>query len=115
MTTFLSREVREGLEQARKRAARRSSRLRLRVDGETWPVLRLWDGGFALEADEAPHLRGLVDLYDGGRHLSQCLIVASAQEGGEMHYEFKRITAAHDSAPVDFARDDDAPTALIGP
>ncbi|MTJ05470.1 MAG: hypothetical protein FH759_12355 [Sediminimonas qiaohouensis] len=115
MSTFLSREVQQGLEEARKRELKRSSRLRIMVDDQTWPVLRLWDDGFALEVEEAPHLRGLVDLYDGARHLSQCLIIASAEEGGEMHYEFKRITAAHDSAPLDFARDEDAPVALIGP
>ena len=87
---------------------------------------RLWDvrvpleaqfslarpGGFALDADDAPHLRGLVDLYDGARHMSQCLIVASAEEAGEMVYEFKRETPALDAAPLDYQRDPDAPVAL---
>ncbi len=114
MSTFLSREVQQGLEEARKRERKRSNRLRIRVDEQVWPILRLWDDGFVLEAEEAPHLRGLVDLYDGARHLSQCLIIASAEDGGEMHYEFKRTTAAHDKAPLDFARDEDAPVALIG-
>ncbi|MDJ0628053.1 MAG: hypothetical protein QNJ44_07310 [Rhodobacter sp.] len=115
MSEYLPKEVRKGLEMARKRALRRKSRLKVRVGDETWPVLRFWEDGFALDAGTAPHLRGRIDLFDGGRHLYQCLIVASAEEAGEMVYEFKRNTAAVDAAPLDFARDEDAPTALIGP
>lgn len=113
MSEFLPKEVREGLEHARKRDRARKSRLRLRVGDETFTVLRLWDKGFALDAEDAPHLRGLVDLYDGARHLSQCLIVASAEEAGQMVYEFKRSTAATDRAPLDYSRDENAPVALI--
>ncbi len=68
----------------------------------------------SVEEENAPQLRGLVDLYDGSRHLSQCLIVASEAEGGEMRYEFKRSTAASDSAPIDFYRAPDAPVGLLG-
>jgi len=55
-----------------------------------------------------------VDLYDGSRHLYQCLIVASEEEGDEMRYEFKRNTPAVDSAPLDFERGANKPVALIG-
>lgn len=115
MSEFLPREVREGLEKARRRALRKKSRLRLRVGEETFTVLRYWESGFALDREDAPHLRGLVDLYDGGRHLAQCLIVASSEEGDEMQFEFKRSTAAVDRAPLDFERDENAPVALLGP
>ena len=98
MTDFLPKEVREGLEQARKQALRKKSRLRVHADEQVFPVLRFWEGGFALEAENAPHLRGLVDLYDGARHLYQCLIVASEEEDGEMIYEFKWHTEAVDKA-----------------
>jgi len=67
-----------------------------------------------VDLQDAPQLRGLVDLYDGSRHLYQCLIVASEEEGGEMRYEFKRNTRAVDSAPLDFERDANKPVALIG-
>ena len=40
-----------------------------------------------------PSLRGLVDVYDGARHIFQCLIVASTVENGEIVCEFKRSTA----------------------
>lgn len=114
MTTFLPKEVREGLEAARKLAARRKSRLRVAVGNEAYPVIEYRAGGFALEIENAPRLRGLVDLYDGGRHLYQCLIVASEEDGPLMRYEFKRSTRATDRAALDFARDETAPVALIG-
>ncbi|OIP83101.1 MAG: hypothetical protein AUK37_07855 [Rhodobacterales bacterium CG2_30_65_12] len=113
MTTFLPKEVREGLETARKRDLKRKARLRVAVGDAVFPVLEFRAGGFALDIDNAPKLRGLVDLYDGARHLSQCLIVAAEAEGGLMRYEFKRSTAATDTAPLDFARDETAPVALL--
>lgn len=113
MFEFLPKEVREGLDLARKQKLKRKSRLRVCAGGQSFTILRYWDAGFALDAEEAPHLRGLVDVYDGSRHLSQCLIVASEQDAGEMVFEFKRATAAADRAPVDYERAD-GPVALIG-
>lgn len=113
MIEFLPKEVRAGLEMARKADQRKKSRLRVKVGEEMFTILRYWDEGFALDQEDAPHLRGLVDVYDGARHMSQCLIVASAEEGGEMVYEFKRATAAMDHAPLDYLRDETAPIALI--
>jgi len=113
MSEFLPEAVRKGLEDARVAMLRRSSRLCIHDGDRIHRVLRLWDGGFALEAKDAPRLRGFVDLYDGPRHLYQCLIVASRSEQGEMIYEFKWNTAVQDHPPVDFVRADDAPVALI--
>ena len=113
MSDFLPKEVREGLELARKRALQKKSRLRVHTDDEVYPVLRFWEDGFSLDAEDAPHLRGLVDLYDGARHLYQCLIVASSEEAGEMVYEFKWHTEAVDKPPLDFYRDENAPVALL--
>jgi hypothetical protein len=110
---FLPENVRAGLEAARKRDAKRRARLRVRVGDETYPVLRIWDTGFALDAEEVPHLRGLVDLYDGSRHLMQCLIVASVEDRGELVCDFKWTRAAADRPPVDFAEDENAPAALL--
>ena len=113
MSDFLPKEVREGLEAARKADKARKSRLRVHAGEDVFPVLRSWNGGFALDAEGAPHLRGLVDLYNGGVHLYQCLIVASGEENGEMIYEFKRNTAAVDKVPLDYYRDEAAPVALL--
>ena len=114
MTTFLPREVAEGLEAARKQALRKKSRLRVQAGTKIFTVLKYWDSGFLVDLQDAPQLRGLVDLYDGSRHLYQCLIVASEEEGDEMRYEFKRNTPAVDSAPLDFERGANKPVALIG-
>ena len=114
MTTFLPKEVAEGLEAARKQALGKKRRLRVQAGTEVFRVLKYWDSGFSVDLQDAPQLRGLVDLYDGSRHLYQCLIVASEEEGGEMRYEFKRNTRAVDSAPLDFERDANKPVALIG-
>jgi len=114
MSEFLPKEVREGLELARKRSMKKKSRLRVRAGDHDFTILRYWSDGFALDLEDTPHLRGLVDVYDGARHLSQCLIVASEEDGAEMVYEFKRETPAMNSAPLDYDRPDDAPIALIG-
>lgn len=113
MTTFLPKEVRDGLDAARIASLRKASRLRVQAGDDYFRVLRMWRTGFAVEAETVPALRGLVDLYDGSRHLYQCLIVASEEERGEMVYEFKRNTAATDRAPLDYSRDPDAPIALL--
>ena len=62
MSTFLSKEVQMGLEAARKRELTEKSRLRVRFDGEVYPVLKYWETGFSVDADDAPQMRGLVDL-----------------------------------------------------
>ncbi|CAN0600330.1 unnamed protein product [Ectocarpus sp. 12 AP-2014] len=111
MSEFLPKEVREGLVMARKQMLRNKSRLRVTAGDRTFTILRYWTTGFSLDAEEAPNMRGLVDLYDGARHLSQCLIVTSQEEGGERVFEFKRSTAAEDNAPLDYERN--GPVALI--
>jgi hypothetical protein len=114
MLEFLPKEVREGLEAARKRDQKRRSRLRVEVGDAIYPVLRFWQDGFALDADLSPgKLRGLVDVYDGPRHVFQCLIVASSIENGELVCDFKRATAVTGRAPLDFWRREDAPVAYL--
>ena len=69
----------------------------------TYKILKLWKDGFTVEAAKPRRVcAGLVDIYDGANHLYQCLIIADEDEGGEMRYEFKRSTAAHDKAPLGF-------------
>lgn len=114
MSTYYSEEVRTGLEAARLAALKKVSRLRVLADEGFHPVLRMWRDGFSVEAATVPPLRGLVDLYDGSRHLYQCLVVATGLEGGEMRYEFKRSTIADDHVPLDFYREPEAPVGLLG-
>ncbi|QPM91026.1 hypothetical protein [Pseudooceanicola algae] len=114
MTTYLPKDVTDGLHAARKQDMARKSRLRVEADGRSFAVLRRWQGGFAVDASVVPPLRGLVDLFEGSSPIASCLIIAAEAEDGEMHYEFKRATAMRHSAPLDFQKDDDAPVALIG-
>jgi hypothetical protein len=114
MTDFLTEEIQRGLDLARSAAQRKSSRLSVHDGDEVYRVLRLWDGGFALAAKDAPHLRGFVDLYDGSRHLYQCLVVASQEENGVQVYDFKWHTAVSDRPALDFERGAEGPVALIG-
>lgn len=113
MTDFLPKEVREGLKAAQRKAERKRSRRTVHVGDEVFPILTYAEEGFSLDADHAPQLRGLVDIYEGPRHLYQALIVASGREGDRMRYEFKRNTAASDRAPLDFYQEQDAPIALL--
>ncbi|MCG6883588.1 MAG: hypothetical protein LJE62_07525 [Silicimonas sp.] len=113
MSEYLPKDVREGLELARKQKLRKKSRMRVRAGDQVFTILRYWDQGFALDAEDAPNLRGLVDVFDGANHLSQCLIVASEEDGGQMVYEFKRATPHAEKAPLDYEIAENAPMALI--
>lgn len=113
MLEFLPEDIRKGLMLAQDRARRRAGRLAVHAGDTVFPVLRLWEGGFVVESARVPRLRGRVDLYDGPRHLSQCLIVAAADEGGTTTYEFKRHTAVQDRPPADYARGDDLPSGYL--
>jgi hypothetical protein len=113
MLEYLPQEVRDGLEAARKREFGRKSRLRVQVGEAVFPIIRIWANGFALDASLAPNLRGNVDIYDGARHISQCLIVASHAENGDLICEFKRATAVQTSAPLDYYREVDAPVGYL--
>ncbi len=113
MNDVLPPSVREALRSAERAALLRKSRLTVVSGTARHRVLRMWSRGFAVAAEDVPPLRGLVDLYEGSHHLCQALIVTDRDEDGERVYEFKRSTAAADSAPLDFERPDDAPTGLL--
>lgn len=113
MSSYLPKEVREGLNLARKRAALKKNRLKVRIGEESFPIRSFGERDFTLAVEDTPNLRGLVDIFDGGRHLYQALIVTAAQDGPEMRYEFKRMTAARENAPLDYDVDETAPKALL--
>lgn len=113
MLEFLPKEVRDGLDAARKRDYARKSRLRVQVGEAVFPITRFWHDGFALDASLAPNLRGLVDVYDGANHIFQCLIVASTADNGDLICEFKRSTAVQTSAALDYERDETAPVGYL--
>ena len=102
MSTFLSKDVLAGIEAAQKTGLKKKNRLRVEFNKYHYPVMRLTQNGFCVEAEMAPMIRGLVDLYDGDKYLKQCLSVASKEENGRVHFDFKRKTATQTSAPKDF-------------
>jgi hypothetical protein len=109
----LPKELRDGLSAARTARDTKRSRLYIEAGGQRIAVVRAWPTGFAVEAGTADPARGFVDLYEGARHLSRCLIVTSREEDGERVYEYKRATRATDAAPVDFERAPDGPAGLL--
>jgi hypothetical protein len=113
MTEFLSREIRSEFEAARKRGLRQRSRLRVMTGDEVYPILKLLPDGFILDADEVSHLRGLVDVFEGARHVSQCLIIASDVEAGELICKMKRETTVRDRPALDYERSDKAPVGYL--
>lgn len=114
MLESLPQTIWNELHAAQSKAASKKTRLRVEANGESYRIEHMTNTGFALDRIDAPKLRGLVDLYDGGRHISQCLIVAASEDGDQMIYDFKRNTTASDGAPLDFVRSENAPVALLG-
>ena len=114
MTEHLPDEVIEGLRVAQTRKRRKARhRLTIHAGGDAYPILQIFDRGFEVDGDRTPPLRGLVDIFDGPRHLTQALIVATSQGDGVMRYEYKRNTPAADTPPVDFERVEEAPSGFL--
>ena len=113
METHFSPDVMAGLQKARMKDAIKKNRLRVHDGKAEYAVLKIWEDGFSMVGDNLPHLRGFVDLFDGSRHLLQCLVIHSEPDGEVMNFEYKRRTVATDSAPKDYVVDANAPVALI--
>ncbi len=113
MFEYLPPGLRAEFESARMDAMRRKSRLRIRTGEQVYPILRFRSDWFTLDVAQVDHLRGVVDIFDGGRHLFQCLIVASEVEGDELICRIKQSTLSAPPVAVDFERRPDAPIALI--
>lgn len=113
MIDFFPKDLRDELRDAQKLRHKKASRLRVQSGGQSIPILRHWPGGFALDAEAAPKLRGFVDICQGTKPLYRALIVASTEEDGELHFEFKRSMRIRDCAPLDFERSAHAPIAYL--
>lgn len=93
---------------------RRQPRFAVRAEGGVFPILQLWDGGFSVAVEDAPRLRGFVDLMTGEDRLARCLIVlAEEEEDGVVRYEYKRRTEEVTAPSPDYAPDPEAPIALL--
>lgn len=111
-------QLQDGIARALHRGApgarRRRQRVFVRAEEGIFPVLKLWDGGFAISETDAPRLRGFVDLIAGEERLARCLIVLAETEGdGLVRYEYKRRTPDADGPALDYERPVDSPAGLI--
>ena len=113
MLEDLPAEIRAALAAAQaepRRGLREGPGLRLHCGERVLPILRLWDGGLSVAAEDARHLRGRVDVWDGKQHLFGALVVAMADSGagggaapGEVICAFKRATPGSATPPRDYA------------
>lgn len=115
MSDYLPKEIRDQLRAAVTKERRRRAIRTVHVGDEAFAILKMGEEGFSVEADSTPRLRGLIDIYEGPRHVYQALIVAAARDGDEMRYEFKRNTAASLRAPLDFEHADPRVMVLLPP
>lgn len=76
----------------------------------SWPIRRLWAGGFALRPGD--RIRGFVDIYDGDQHLFSCLATATVIEGDEQLFRIERRNG-RSPAPCDYAQDASAPSGAL--
>lgn len=114
MSEFLPREIRDEMERAQKARKRKRTYMKVRAGDQEFTILRYWESGFAVDAEDAPNLRGLVDLFDRGKHLCQALILTSSEADGERVFEVKTANMADKTAPpVDFVRETPDPVALL--
>jgi hypothetical protein len=113
MSEYLPKELREQLAAAHRKAKRKRATRSVHIGDEAFAILDMSDNGFSVARDEAPRLRGLVNIYEGPRHLYQALIVAAAEAGDVMQYDFKRNTAATGHPAVDFEQVEARPAGLL--
>ncbi len=105
MSTHLPPEVLAGLRKAQLASKKSKARWRVRVDDQVFPILEMSQSEFAMASEATPALRGLVDIYDGSRYVSQCLIMHAREEDDMRVYEFKWNTEVRRTPALDFARE----------
>lgn len=113
MNDFLPKEVLEGLKKARSASFKRNNRLCVHDGDDVYRIRRFWDSGLSLDIEHGDKLRGRVEIYDGARHVYQCLIISSRQEGEEYIFDFKWLHPVTPTPAVDFVRPDAAPAGLL--
>ena len=113
MLEYLPKELRDEIAFAQTRALKKKSRLRVELAGQSFAVLRMWEDGIAIEPVQLTHWRGVAEIYDGGRHIFQALIVASSLERDELICTFKRLNSVSEKPPLDFWYDQNAPVGYL--
>jgi hypothetical protein len=84
-------------------SGRRGRRLVMESGRGRFPIVAIGPESCLVEIPEGAVPRGLVDIFDGERHLAHCLIVLAAPEWPYLRCFFKRRTASRLHPPPDFA------------
>jgi len=113
MIDHLPEDVRLGLENARKASLRRNDRLCIHDGDDIYRIVRFWNDGVSIAGKHSDKLRGRVEIYDGARHVYQCLIENGRTENGECVFDFKWLHPVHEQPASDFVRPDALPAGLI--
>lgn len=113
MLHVLPEDIRRGLQRARKASLRRSNKLCVHDGNQVYRINRLRADGFSIASSDAAKLRGRVEIYDGARHLYQCLIVNCCENGDETVFEFKWMHHVRNQPAADFVREREAPAGLL--
>ena len=113
MIDILPEAIRKGLEEARKASLHRNDRLCVHDGDDVYRVLRFWDDGLSIDKKHGDQLRGRVEIYDGARHLYQCLIENGRTEEDEVVFDFKWLHPVAEQPAADFVRPDGAPALMI--
>lgn len=92
---------------------KRGPRYAMRSGDQVYPILRMERDGFTIAAEQAPALRGFVDITLNEDRIARCLIFCNGCEDGIVSYGFKRMTADGPPTPTDFVTDPHKPAALL--
>lgn len=82
---------------------RRRSRLVTECRSRRFRVVAMSEDGCLIDAPEGRVPGEFVDIFDGERHVEQCLVVLAAPEGAFLRCTFKRRTPSRLAPPRDFA------------
>lgn len=99
MDTFLPQGFAPDRTRNRMSRPARTPQLCVEKGGVYYPVLRRWDTGFAVSAQDVPTLHGIVNLYDGAEHLHRCLITARETDQDEQIFTIQRSKPAAEMSP----------------
>ncbi len=86
-------------------AGTRARRLHVKAGDVLYPVLRCWDGGFAVDATCVPVLAGPVDLYDATEHIAQYVIRRCDTVQSERTFTVRRAAAVNYAAAPEMDQD----------
>ena len=113
MIDHLPKEVRDGLQAARKASLKRNDRLCIHDGDDVFRIRRFWADGVSIDLKHGDKLRGRVEIYDGARHVYQCLIENGRTEGEECVFDFKWLNPVAERPAVDFVQPEVVPVGLI--